>query len=106
VTEEAIPLDVVPAEHGAAPPIQQLRAVEEGHGGLQVVVLESSPELILDSDGAATAAVGAASGVGRGTADGVRGDRRYLRVAGLGRIGRGGGGGLWWRRGERGGRSE
>nr|XP_051213812.1 uncharacterized protein LOC127331670 [Lolium perenne] len=54
---------------------------------------KSSPELILDSDGAAAAAVGAAAGVGRGTADGVRGGRRYLRVVGLGRIGRGGGGG-------------
>jgi hypothetical protein len=51
VAEEAIPLDVVPVEHEAAPPIQQLRAVlrvldgEEEHGGLQVVVLEQLVEV-------------------------------------------------------------
>jgi hypothetical protein len=76
VSEEAIPLDVVPTQHGPAPPIQPLRVVlqlldgEEEHGCLHLVVLEqlvevdesdrststnSSPELILDSDGAEAA---------------------------------------------------
>jgi hypothetical protein len=51
VAEEAIPLDVVPADHGPAPPIQQLRAVlqllhgEDEHGGLHLVVLEQLVEV-------------------------------------------------------------
>jgi hypothetical protein len=46
VADEAIPLDVVPAHHRPAPPIQQLHAVlqlldgEKEDGGLHLVVLE------------------------------------------------------------------
>jgi hypothetical protein len=51
VAEEAIPLDVVPADHRPAPPIQQLHAVlqllqgEDEHGGLHLVVLEQLIEV-------------------------------------------------------------